>query len=435
MGHIISSEGLRVDPDKISVITTWPTPTTLTQLRTFLGLTGFYRRFVRNYAALATPLTNLLRKEAFQWSPEADAGFSHLKVVMTSTLVLITPDFNQPFQIECDASGFGLGAVLMEDSHPIEFESRKLKDHELHLSTYQKEMKAILHAIDKWRQYLLGSKFTILTDHRSLHNLLTQPVLSKEQAKWVHRLQVFDFSIAYKKGKDNTVADALSRLHPDDNVPNPSLHAINNPQPLWLDELCVENQAQPNYPNWRGNVLTHKGWSTFNNHLLYHNHSFVHPSSSFIPKILTEYHSSPLGGHSSFDKTYRRIRTDFFLPHMKTTIFTFVLECDTCQRNKVETKPLPGLLQPLNIPQGKWQDIAMDFITGLPPSAGFDSIWVIIDRLTKYSHFLPVHTSYSSSRLTDLYVQFISRLHGFPSFIVCDRDPKFTSSFWQELFI
>ena len=119
---------------------------------------------------------------------------------------------------------------------------------------------------------------------------------------------------------------------------------------------------------------------------------------------------------------------------MKSIIATFIAECDTCQRQKAKNIAQPGLLQPLPIPQGKWQDIAMDFIADLPPSASFDSIWVVIDRLTKYAHFIPVNTSYTAPRLAKIYLQSIFWLHGFPSSIVCDRDPKFTSSFWQELF-
>lgn len=196
------------------------------------------------------------------------------------------------------------------------------------------------------------------------------------------------------------MADALSRLpsptlgdntgHTED----PTIYAISSPQPTWLHDLAMAKQNQHDFAQWANKVHTHKDWSIHNNLLLYQNCIFVHPLSAFIPQILSEYHSSPLGGHSGFDNTNRRICSDFFCPEMKSTILTFVSECDTCQRNKVDTKPQPGLLQPLHIPQGKWQDISMDFIMGLPPSARSDSILVVIDRLTKYAHFLPVHTTY-----------------------------------------
>ena len=152
----------------------------------------------------------------------------------------------------------------MQHFHPIAFESRKLKPHECRLSTYQKEMKAILHALEKWRQYLLGSKFTILTDHNSLKLLLSQPVLSEEQAKWVDRLQIFDFNIAYKKGKDNVVTDALSRLPPD-----PSLHSLSHPQPSWLNDLVLANQAHKDFDQWTSKVGHHPDWSLQDTRLLY----------------------------------------------------------------------------------------------------------------------------------------------------------------------
>jgi hypothetical protein len=174
LGHIISQEGVKVDPSKIKAITEWPKPNNISKLRGFLGLTGYYRRFIKNYAHLTTPLSNLLKKNSFKWDNNAEECFETLKRVMSSAPVLATPDFTKPFVVECDASGFGIGAVLMQDGHPIAFESRKLNKREGLKSTYNKEMLAIMHALAKWRQYLLGSKFSIRTDHNSLQYLLQE---------------------------------------------------------------------------------------------------------------------------------------------------------------------------------------------------------------------------------------------------------------------
>ena len=168
LGHVISKEGLKVDPEKIKSNTDWPKPTNISKLRGFLGLTGYYRRFISNYAHKTTPLSNLLKKNAFQWSEEAKKCFEALKGIMSSTPVLATPEFSKPFVIECDASGYGLGAVLMQDEHLIAFESRKLIKRKQLKSTYDKEMLAIMHVLAKWSQYLLGSKFMIRTDHNSI---------------------------------------------------------------------------------------------------------------------------------------------------------------------------------------------------------------------------------------------------------------------------
>jgi hypothetical protein len=163
-----------VDPEKIKAITEWPKPKNISKLRGFLGLTSYYRRFIKNYAHLTTPLSNLLKKNSFKWDNSAQEYFETLKRVMSSTHVLATPDFAKPFVVECDASGIGIGAVLMQDGHPIAFESRKLNTREELKSTYNKEMLAIIYALAKWRQYLLGSKFSIRIDHNSLQYLLRQ---------------------------------------------------------------------------------------------------------------------------------------------------------------------------------------------------------------------------------------------------------------------
>ena len=146
LGHIISKKGVKVDPKKIRAIIEWPKPKNISKLWGFLGLTWYYRRFIKNYAHLTTPLTNLLKKNSFQWNLEAQKCFENLKNIMSTTLVLATPDFSKPFIIECDASGFGIGAILMQDGHPIAFESMKLSQIECLQSTYNKEMISIMHA-------------------------------------------------------------------------------------------------------------------------------------------------------------------------------------------------------------------------------------------------------------------------------------------------
>lgn len=178
LGQIISREGVKVGSNKIKAIKEWPQPKNVLKLRGFLGLNGYCRRFIKDYVHLRTPLTNLLKKNAFQWNNQADECFENLKEVMSNTPVLASPDFSKPFVVECDASGFGIGAVLMQDNNPIAFESRKLNKREGLKSTYQKDMLAIIHALTKWLQYLLGSKFSIRTDHNSLQFLLQQKSLS-----------------------------------------------------------------------------------------------------------------------------------------------------------------------------------------------------------------------------------------------------------------
>jgi hypothetical protein len=237
LGHIVSHEGVKVDPNKIKAMMDWPIPKTLKNLRGFLGLTGYYRKFVRNYGRIEAPLMALTKKDAFSWTPEATKSFEQLKEVMCKAPVLTTPDFTKTFTVECDASGNGIGVVLMQEGRPLAFESRPLKGRDLHKPIYEKEMMAILHALKKWHPYLIGRHFKVKTDHDSLKYFLEQRLSSEEQQKWVTKILGYDFEIIYKKGKQNVVADALSRKDEDVEA---FLCAISIIQPDWIVEARDE---------------------------------------------------------------------------------------------------------------------------------------------------------------------------------------------------
>ena len=178
-------------------------------------MTGYYHKFVKNYGRIATPLTTLLKKDAFSWTPEATKAFENLKQAMCQAPVLATSDFTKTFIVECDDSGNGIGAILMQDERPIAFESHPIKGNFLHKAIYEKEMLAILHALQKWRPYLMGRHFKVKTDHDSLKYFLEQRLSSEEQQKWVTKMLGYDFETIYRKGKQNVVVDALSRKDED----------------------------------------------------------------------------------------------------------------------------------------------------------------------------------------------------------------------------
>jgi hypothetical protein len=186
-------------------------PKTLKNIRRFLGLTGYYRKFVQNYGRIETPLTRLTKKDAFSWTPEETKSFEQLKEVMCKSHALTTPDFTKTFIVECDASRNGIGVALMQEGRPLDFESQQFKGKDLHKPIYEKEMMEILHALKKWLPYLIGRHFKVKIDHDSLKYFLEERMCSKEQQKWVTKILCYDFEIIYKKGKQNVVAYALSR--------------------------------------------------------------------------------------------------------------------------------------------------------------------------------------------------------------------------------
>lgn len=209
LGHVISARGVEMDKQKVVSIQNWPPPKNVKELRGFLGLTGYYRRFIKGYGSIAKPLTELLKKNSFVWGAEATVAFEELKRAMVVAPVLALPDFEKTFTVETDASGIGLGAVLTQGGRPIAYFSKTFSLKHQALSIYEKEMMAVLLAVKKWNAYLSGRRFVIKTDHQSLKFLLTKQ--ASAQQLWVTKMMGYDFEVAYRKGVLNTVADALSR--------------------------------------------------------------------------------------------------------------------------------------------------------------------------------------------------------------------------------
>jgi hypothetical protein len=212
LGHIISEEGITVDPEKVEAIQEWLAPRNVTEVRSFMGLEGYYRRFITGFSKIAHPITSLQRKEKmFQWTEECENSFQRLKKLLTNAPILRIADPNMDSVLCTNACKEGLGGFLSQDGFVICYESRKLKEHEKNYVTHDLELVAIVHSLRKWRHYLMGRRFELRTDHNSLKYLFDQAILNARQSRWLEFLCEYDFDIKHIKGKESKVDDALSR--------------------------------------------------------------------------------------------------------------------------------------------------------------------------------------------------------------------------------
>ena len=461
LGHIISKDGIAVDSSRVEAVQSWPTPKNVKEVRSFLGLASYYRRFVEGFSRIATPLTQLTRKSIkFRWSTEYEKSFLELKKRLTSAPILTIPTGTERFVIYSDASKHGLGCVLMQHDKVVAYASRQLKDYEKNYPTHDLELAAVVFALKIWRHYLYGAKCEIFTDHKSLKYIFTQKELNMRQRRWLELVKDYDCDINYHPGKANMVADALSRKTSSslailqcissplrEEIEKLGLELVSQKEAMYLATLLIQlnlleriKAAQLNDPvaiKYKAKVEARKHpelMITEDGALRYGSRLFVPDNKELKKEILSEAHCTPYSVHPGNTKMYRDLSTHYWWIGMRKDVAEFVEHCLTCQQVKAEHQRPSGLLKPLMIPEWKWKRITMDFVLGLPKTQkGFNSIWVIVDRLTKSAHFLPVKKTFSMDQYANLYVSEIVRLHGVPLSIVSDRDPKFTSAFWKSL--
>ncbi|GJX70773.1 putative nucleotidyltransferase, ribonuclease H [Tanacetum coccineum] len=448
LGHVIDSEGIHVDPAKIESIKDWTSPKSPTEIRQFLGLAGYYRRFIEGFSKIAKPMTKLTQKKVkFEWGDKQEAAFQLLKQKLCSAPILALPEGSEDFIAYCDASKKGLGAVLMQREKVISYASRQLKIHEKNYTTHDLELGAVVFALKIWRHYLYGTKCTVFTDHKSLQYILDQKELNMRQRRWLELLSDYDCDIRYHPGKANVVVDALSRKEREPplrvralvmtislDLPKQILNAqteARKPENIKSEDvggMLIENAKFPEA------IREQKLEPRANGTLCLNGRSWLPCYGDLRTVIMHESHKSKYSIHPGSDKMYQDMKKLYWWPNMKADIATYVSKCLTCAKVKAEHQRPSGLLVQPKIPEWKWDNITMDFVTKLPKtSQGYDTIWVIVDRLTKSAIFTPMRETDPLDKLARMYLKEVVTRHGIPVSIICDRDPRFASNFWRSL--
>lgn len=447
LGYVVDSGGLHTDPEKVSAILDFPTPTSRKEVKRFLGTASWYRRFIPSFSTIAGPLNRLTSNKKnsppFKWTPEADKAFLELKSRLVQTPVLACPNFDLPFQIHTDASNYGVGAMLAQTindvEHPVAYMSRSLSGAERNYSVTEREALAVLTAMEHWRCYLEnGHTSTVYTDHSALKWFLSLTNPTGRLARWGVRLSTFNFEIKHRRGKDNVIPDALSRAVPVAEISNANDSTSSSPPTTtdaWYLNIfngCLNSPSS--YPNYRvdGNVLYRH---MQNKHFLTAEFSW----KEVVPKdlrdeILFKNHSEPTSAHLGIFKTHKRLALNFYWPGMYRDVVKFVSKCETCLAYKLSTHGTLGKMGRPKDCSRPFQTLSIDLVGPLPNSRKQNSyIFVVNCCFSKYCLFFPLRRA-----TADLVVKALEdnvfMVHGIPQTVILDNGCQFISHELKKLF-
>ncbi|SGY18646.1 BQ5605_C014g07425 [Microbotryum silenes-dioicae] len=446
LGHQITREGIKVDPDKVQRIQQWPRPTTVRQLRGFLGLVQYLRKFINKLADLTAVLVPLTRKGAHVddgWTGEHNTAFEAIKALVGSLPSLHPIDHSEqgdPLWLMTDASNRGIGAALSQGkawqtAMPAGYWSRQYNLAEGNYAAHEMELLAIVEALHHWRANLLGVRFKILTDHHSLAGFMKQPSLSHRQARWTERLADYDFEIVYVQGPENTVADALSRYSfPEDCATRRASDDVNMLAEATLDPAFLK-ALKDGYLNDTHcqqaikNIESTPGYSYKDGIARFKGRILLPKTGDFCKNAIHDAHNAT--GHFGLHKTYERLRWDFIWSGMKESCKEYVESCSVCQTMKMHGTGFAGRIHNLNVPDRPMREVGLDFVGPLIPSNGNDALLTVTDHLSGYVRIIPCRTTDDATTTADRFFDGWHRYFGMPWVLVSDRDKLFTSEFWR----
>lgn len=449
LGFVIDGKGLRTDPEKVKAIMEYPRPTTSTEIKRFVGLASWYRRFIRNFAIIAAPIhdihAGIKKGKPIKWNDAAEAAFNELKCQLPKSPILATPDFTKMFSIHCDASNVGIGAVICQDPEeiPIAFASRKLLKAEVKYTTTEKECLAVIFAIEKFRGYIESTKFKVYTDHSALTWLFRQTNLPDRLGRWVLKFAQYDFEVIHRKGTMNVVPDALSRAFPTEATTEPDLRP--SQEPTELNPVCVleclpcesDDLYNDMIKRVNDNPTDFAMWHVKDGRLFLkptpvgcipspHTYRKVVPESRRTA-VLQESHYHPTASHFGIRKTINRVKERYFWPGLARDVTSYVRSCEICTMSKPSHEPKHGLMGKFRYASVPFQTISMDLVGPLPRTTKQNTtIFVVTDWLTKYVSQFAIRQA-TATRIVHLLENEIFLTYGTPETVIMDNGKQFVS--------
>ncbi|SPC62201.1 related to pol protein [Ustilago sp. UG-2017b] len=488
LGYIIKPTGIEMDPEKVRTVKEWPMPESIHDIQWFLGFANFYRRFIAHFARIAKPLTSLVkpteRFKKFELPEEAQQAFHKLIRAFASAGVLQHFDYHLPTRLETDASDFAIAGVLKQEHegrwHPVAFYSRKMSSAERNYEIHDKELLAVVACLTQWRHMLAGlpSQLVILTDHEALKYFKSQRRITGRQARWAVLLADFDFILQYRPGDKGGEPDALTRRADMQPAGEEQEHNVRQLLPPRVFRETADHDSTLVAPMLSMESIASKGLKDLvkifqpldqelqeihlkkpfevKDNLWYSGGRLVIPKVTMPGRtnnrhsrsarevdgqslsiehlrfmVMTQCHDGITAGHVGRDATIKAAQQHYWWPNMTAWIADYVASCPVCARYKAPRHRPYGLLQPLATPDRPWGSISLDFIEGLPPSRKYDSILVIVDRLTKFAILAPTYKTVTAKQTAALLYGHMVRLFGYPDHMVSDRGRQFISGAWK----